>query len=266
MRRPSRRPPGPPRSASPSEAPPPRGRNPRRTGILPPDRGWVSMMALHGRWRPDGDGDCSSAGRAPGCDPGCRGFESRQSPRIWPPTSSNEVGGHLFFSRICRMLPQMLPQPSAGHPPAATALTRVPAIGERSDARYTRHLRGSGRRTPRLPHGPRCCGAPATTGHSPNRSEPGGIRHPATGIGEFGGRRGSRIPDDIPSFARAPIDGPPSKNRAHPPPHAAERDPGGREAAPVVVIATRRTPHLVHIDSFGRSSSYPPPVQVRKCR
>ena len=27
-----------------------------------------------------GDGGCSSAGRAPGCDPGCRGFESRHSP------------------------------------------------------------------------------------------------------------------------------------------------------------------------------------------
>ena len=29
------------------------------------------------------DGGCSSAGRAPGCDPGCRGFESRQPPRRW---------------------------------------------------------------------------------------------------------------------------------------------------------------------------------------
>ena len=28
-----------------------------------------------------GDGGCSSVGRAPGCDPGCRGFESRQPPR-----------------------------------------------------------------------------------------------------------------------------------------------------------------------------------------
>ena len=27
-----------------------------------------------------GDGECSSVGRAPGCDPGCRGFESRHSP------------------------------------------------------------------------------------------------------------------------------------------------------------------------------------------
>jgi hypothetical protein len=27
-----------------------------------------------------GHGECSSVGRAPGCDPGCRGFESRHSP------------------------------------------------------------------------------------------------------------------------------------------------------------------------------------------
>ena len=27
-----------------------------------------------------GNGGCSSVGRAPGCDPGCRGFESRQPP------------------------------------------------------------------------------------------------------------------------------------------------------------------------------------------
>src|SRR3954463_14356981 len=27
------------------------------------------------------NGGCSSVGRAPGCDPGCRGFESRQPPR-----------------------------------------------------------------------------------------------------------------------------------------------------------------------------------------
>src|SRR5699024_6207335 len=30
------------------------------------------------------NGGCSSAGRAPGCDPGCRGFEPRQPPRIIP--------------------------------------------------------------------------------------------------------------------------------------------------------------------------------------
>jgi hypothetical protein len=28
------------------------------------------------------DGDCSSAGRAPDCDSGCRGFEPRQSPHL----------------------------------------------------------------------------------------------------------------------------------------------------------------------------------------
>jgi oligoribonuclease (3'-5' exoribonuclease) len=33
-----------------------------------------------------GNGGCSSVGRAPGCDPGCRGFESRQPP---------DVGGSL---------------------------------------------------------------------------------------------------------------------------------------------------------------------------
>ncbi|MEY4492744.1 MAG: hypothetical protein RL355_93 [Actinomycetota bacterium] len=27
-------------------------------------------------------GGCSSAGRAPGCGPGCRGFKSRHSPQI----------------------------------------------------------------------------------------------------------------------------------------------------------------------------------------
>ena len=38
---------------------------------------WVNMVyaAL------SSDGGCSSAGRAPGCDPGCRGFEPRQPPQ-----------------------------------------------------------------------------------------------------------------------------------------------------------------------------------------
>ena len=27
-------------------------------------------------------GERSSVGRAPGCDPGCRGFESRRSPQV----------------------------------------------------------------------------------------------------------------------------------------------------------------------------------------
>ena len=37
------------------------------------------------------DGGCSSAGRAPGCGPGCRGFEPRHSPQGMPP----EVQGAL---------------------------------------------------------------------------------------------------------------------------------------------------------------------------
>ena len=42
-----------------------------------------------------GDGGCSSAGRAPGCGPGGRGFESRHSP--WFPGIPSNVGpGHSF--------------------------------------------------------------------------------------------------------------------------------------------------------------------------
>src|SRR5699024_9522596 len=50
------------------------------------------------------NGGCSSAGRAPGCDPGCRGFESRQPPPRKPPGLRNKVRGfviarHLAYAR-----------------------------------------------------------------------------------------------------------------------------------------------------------------------
>ena len=53
-------------------------RRPNGFGRRAPER-LVSTTPL--RLRLGGDGGCSSVGRAPGCDPGCRGFESRQPPR-----------------------------------------------------------------------------------------------------------------------------------------------------------------------------------------
>lgn len=52
---------------------------PRTISIRPPSTRAASIDVA-ASW-PGGNGGCSSAGRAPGCDPGCRGFESRQPPR-----------------------------------------------------------------------------------------------------------------------------------------------------------------------------------------
>ncbi len=48
--------------------------------------------------RVGGDGGCSSVGRAPGCDPGCRGFESRQ-----PPHRSEGVSALRLFAFLSAM-------------------------------------------------------------------------------------------------------------------------------------------------------------------
>ena len=55
----------------------------------------VSSSPVRAPGRCVSDGECSSVGRAPGCDPGCRGFESRHSPqgrRVFrPPTRREEI-------------------------------------------------------------------------------------------------------------------------------------------------------------------------------
>ena len=62
------------------------GRSPGRVGRLT-GSGIVAPVP-HRRSRPAGRrGGCSSVGRAPGCDPGCRGFEPRHSPHAERPWS-----------------------------------------------------------------------------------------------------------------------------------------------------------------------------------
>ena len=59
----------------------PAARADRRAGAEGRDGGADSRPRLSRyRWTGSVDGGCSSAGRAPGCGPGCRGFESRHSP------------------------------------------------------------------------------------------------------------------------------------------------------------------------------------------
>ena len=77
-----------------------------------------------------GNGGRSSVGRAPGCDPGCRGFESRRSPKGSPRKCRKIFPGVLL---VCAPAPP-LPQPGVGGAPTAT-ITRwlccclLPRIG-----------------------------------------------------------------------------------------------------------------------------------------
>ena len=70
-----------------------RGATARRKPIRPPRPKAANIDSAAA----SGDGGCSSVGRAPGCDPGCRGFESRQPPRCGKPPLTRFRGGFLFF-------------------------------------------------------------------------------------------------------------------------------------------------------------------------
>ena len=94
--RPGRRPATSPRSPPNSGRPPTTRGN--RFGHRAPER---LVSTTPRALRLGGNGGCSSVGRAPGCDPGCRGFESRQPPqqvggRFRPPTFSSSASAAVL--------------------------------------------------------------------------------------------------------------------------------------------------------------------------
>lgn len=111
-------------------------------------------------------GGCSSVGRVPGCGPGCRGFESHQSPHEFPTQKARTSPGLLFFGHLFREAPaasglgeefSAMPRrppgrrhpPLPGLPPGGPGGGRGPGNSRHRSYRRPRCPRG-GRRTSRF--------------------------------------------------------------------------------------------------------------------